>query len=67
MDEKLEKVINLLENRVQHLLADYEDLKKAFDEMHDAFQSQVLLNEELTEKVKKMQQENNLLKVRMLY
>lgn len=62
MDEKLNQVINLLEDRLQFLLADYRDLEKAFDEMHNAFQAQVLQNEKLTKKVMDLEQESKLLK-----
>jgi len=62
MDEKLNQVINLLEDRLKLLLADYQDLEKAFDEMHDAFQKKVLQNEKLNLKIEEVVQENKLLK-----
>lgn len=62
MEEKLDHNISLLENRLQNLIADYIDLKKAFSEMQDLLDKQHLLNQKLNDKVIKLEQENVLIK-----
>ena len=62
MEEKLDHNISLLENRLQNLIADYIDLKKAFSEMQDLLDKQYLLNQKLNDKVIKLEQENVLIK-----